>query len=109
MASMSRPRGVRTGDRVAGYLPNGCEAIVVEYEVLAPLTDPDLKNAWGLTSGPTSPWWVSDNGTNKSTLYNAAGVKQGLIVSVPWALIDMIRYTQIGAGASGGCWAGWRW
>jgi uncharacterized protein (TIGR03118 family) len=42
-----------------------------------------LKNAWGLTSGPTTPWWVSDNGTNKSTLYNAAGVKQGLVVSVP--------------------------
>ena len=49
---------------------------------LAPLTDPDLRNAWGLTSGPTTPWWVSDNGTNKSTLYNAAGVKQGLIVAV---------------------------
>jgi uncharacterized protein (TIGR03118 family) len=50
---------------------------------VAPVTDPDLVNAWGLVSGPTTPWWVSDNGTNKSTLYNGAGVKQGLVVSVP--------------------------
>jgi len=49
----------------------------------APVLDPDLVNPWGLTSSATSPWWVSDNGTDKSTLYNGAGVKQGLIVSVP--------------------------
>ena len=56
--------------------------LVSNQPTLAPLTDPDLQNAWGLTSSATSPWWVSDNGTNKSTLYNSAGVKQGLIVSV---------------------------
>lgn len=33
--------------------------------------DPNLVNAWGLVSGPTTPWWISDNGTGKSTLYNA--------------------------------------
>jgi uncharacterized protein (TIGR03118 family) len=37
--------------------------------------DADLVNAWGLTSLPTSPWWVSDNGTNLSTLYRADGTK----------------------------------
>ena len=57
--------------------------LVSNQASLAPKIDPDLQNAWGLTSGPTTPWWVSDNGTNKSTLYNAAGVKQGLVVSVP--------------------------
>ena len=45
--------------------------------------DTDLVNPWGLTSGPTTPWWLADNGTDKSTLYTAAGVKiTGLIVSV---------------------------
>ena len=39
-------------------------------------SDADLVNAWGLVSSPTSPWWVSDNGTNLSTLYNSAGIKQ---------------------------------
>jgi uncharacterized protein (TIGR03118 family) len=33
-------------------------------------TDPDLVNGWGIAARPTSPWWVADNGTHKSTLYN---------------------------------------
>ena len=35
-------------------------------------TDANLVNAWGLDAGPTSPWWNSDNGTGKTTLYNVA-------------------------------------
>ena len=46
-------------------------------------TDPALKNGWGLAALTTSPWWVADNGTNLSTLYNSAGVKQALEVIVP--------------------------
>jgi len=45
-------------------------------------TDPSLVNGWGLSAGPTTPWWVSDNGTDKSTLYNGAGAKQALTVAV---------------------------
>jgi uncharacterized protein (TIGR03118 family) len=47
--------------------------------------DPNLVNAWGLTAGPTSPWWVADNGTELSTLYNPAGTPLSLVVSVPGA------------------------
>ncbi len=47
--------------------------------------DPQLVNAWGITSAATSPFWVSDNGTGKSTLYNGVGQKQGLIVTIPAA------------------------
>ena len=47
--------------------------------------DPDLVNAWGIARGPKSPYWVSDEMTGKSTLYNAVGVKQGLVVEVPSA------------------------
>ena len=46
-------------------------------------TDPDLVNPWGFVSSSSSPFWVSDNGTGKLTLYNGDGVKQGLIVNVP--------------------------
>jgi uncharacterized protein (TIGR03118 family) len=46
-------------------------------------TDADLVNAWGLSRASGSPWWVADNGTSKSTLYDGAGVKQKLIVGVP--------------------------
>src|SRR3989449_3473542 len=44
--------------------------------------DAHLVNAWGLVAGPTTPWWVSDNGADLSTLYNAAGTKIPLEVSV---------------------------
>ena len=46
-------------------------------------SDASLVNGWGLSAGPTTPWWVSDNGTDKSTLYNGAGAKQALTVAVP--------------------------
>jgi uncharacterized protein (TIGR03118 family) len=48
-------------------------------------TDPLLVNAWGLVHAPGSPWWVSDNNSGWSTLYNAAGVEQGLRVLIPTA------------------------
>ena len=46
-------------------------------------TDANLVNGWGLSIGPTTPWWVSDNGTNKSTLYQGTGTKAALTVDVP--------------------------
>lgn len=46
-------------------------------------TDPDLVNAWGISSGPSTPFWISDNGTGLSTLYNGSGVKQPLVVTIP--------------------------
>jgi uncharacterized protein (TIGR03118 family) len=45
--------------------------------------DPNLKNPWGMSFSATSPFWVSDQGTNKSTLYNGAGVVNALVVSTP--------------------------
>ena len=51
----------------------------------APAADATLVNGWGLSAGPTTPWWVSDNGTNASTLYNGSGAKQALTVAVPGA------------------------
>src|SRR5437899_5852403 len=47
--------------------------------------DPLLVNAWGMVHAPGSPWWIGDNGSGWSTLYNAAGVKQGLVVKIPTA------------------------
>ena len=57
-----------------------------QHNLATNASDPDLVNPWGLTSGPTSPWWLADNGVDKSTLYTAAGVKNtDVIVSVPGA------------------------
>src|SRR6058998_1254382 len=57
--------------------------LVSDQPGVAPNTDPNLVNAWGLTSSPTSPWWVADNGTDKSTLYRGSdGLPQALVVNV---------------------------
>ena len=57
--------------------------LVSDQPGVAPNTDPNLVNAWGLTSSPTSPWWISDNGTDKSTLYRGSdGQPQALVVDV---------------------------
>jgi uncharacterized protein (TIGR03118 family) len=45
--------------------------------------NPDVVNAWGLVAGPTTPWWIVDNGTGKSTLYNVATGTFPLTVTVP--------------------------
>src|SRR5712672_1179840 len=49
----------------------------------APVSDPQLINPWGLSRGSGSAWWVSDNATGFSTLYDGAGAKQSLIVTIP--------------------------
>jgi uncharacterized protein (TIGR03118 family) len=59
--------------------------LVSDQSGVATNRDTDLVNAWGLAAGPTTPWWVSDNGTNKSTLYDASGTKQSLVVTVTGA------------------------
>jgi uncharacterized protein (TIGR03118 family) len=45
--------------------------------------DPDLVNAWGLSQARHNPVWVSDNGSNKSTLYDPhTGTKIALTVKI---------------------------
>ena len=70
--------------------------LVSDQPGVAPVTDPDLVNPWGLTSSATSPWWVADNGTDKSTLYRGDGTKQGLVVSVPGGPTGTVFNTTTG-------------
>jgi uncharacterized protein (TIGR03118 family) len=47
-------------------------------------TDPNLVNAWGMTTNPTGTViWVSDNGTGVSTLYRQDGTPVPLVVTIP--------------------------
>src|SRR5580765_2853479 len=43
--------------------------LVSDGAVPAEHLDPNMVNAWGLASSPTSPWWISNNGTGTTTLY----------------------------------------
>lgn len=46
-------------------------------------TDSNLVNGWGMSRGTTTPWWVSDNGTGKATLYTGTGTIVPLVVTIP--------------------------
>ena len=50
--------------------------LVSDGSVPAANTDPLLINPWGVSYSPTSPFWVSDNGSGVSTLYDGSGAPQ---------------------------------
>jgi uncharacterized protein (TIGR03118 family) len=59
--------------------------LVANTSGVAPVTEPHLVNPWGLSRTSGSPWWISDNGTGLSTLYNGAGAIIPLVVTIPRA------------------------
>jgi uncharacterized protein (TIGR03118 family) len=68
--------------------------LVSDQPGVAQVTDPNLVNAWGLTSGPTTPWWVADNGTSLSTLYRGS---DGLPFPQPTPLVVGVASDPSGA------------
>jgi len=74
---------------ITGLIPNRAAAqyavtnLVSNQKGKAKHQDTDLVNAWGISFFPGNPFWVSDTGTGKSTLYDNKGVKQGLVVTIP--------------------------
>ncbi len=63
----------------------------------AAVTDPNLLNPWGISNSAGSPFWVSDQAANVSTLYSAAGVKNSLVVSVAGGPTGAV-FNSAGAG-----------
>jgi uncharacterized protein (TIGR03118 family) len=45
--------------------------------------DPNLVNPWGMSRSSGSPWWIADNGSSLSTLYDPTGLPKSLVVSIP--------------------------
>lgn len=64
----------------AGYQQTN---LVSDVPGLAMVTDPNLVNAWGMSLGPNTFIWVSDNGTGVATLYDGSGTPQSLVVTIP--------------------------
>ena len=64
--------GVATIAAPAGAAPNNRYSVtnlVSDQAGVAQITDPNLKNAWGLAAGPSTPIWVANNHTDTSTVY----------------------------------------
>ena len=57
--------------------------LVSDLPGMASHTDSNLVNPWGIATSATSPFWVADNHTGVSTLYNTSGTPQSLVVTVP--------------------------
>src|ERR1700722_9289173 len=57
--------------------------LVSNVQGLAITHDPNLVNPWGISNSATSPYWISDQGTGLSTIYNGAGAITPLVVTVP--------------------------
>lgn len=70
--------------------------LVSSVSGLAPVTDTNLRNPWGMSFTATSPFWVSNQATNTSTLYGATGTPTALVVSVPGGPTGQVS----GAGTS---------
>jgi uncharacterized protein (TIGR03118 family) len=72
--------------------------LVSDQAGMAPTVDPNLVNGWGISAGPATPWWVADNGTDSSTLYDAAGTRLPpppdgpLVVAVPGGPTGTVYY-----------------
>ena len=61
--------------------------LVSDLPGMAAQTDPNLVNPWGLAASASSPFWISNNHSGTSTLYNGAGqpfpAAGPLVVQVP--------------------------
>lgn len=93
IAALVAKRTVGTAAAVASFIwaASPCPAQFVQTNLVSDIagmaanTDPNLVNPWGIASSATSPFWVADNGTGVSTLYNSSGTPQSLVVTVPAA------------------------
>jgi uncharacterized protein (TIGR03118 family) len=73
--------------------------LVSDIPGLANNTDPNLVNPWGISFSATSPFWVSDAGRGRATLYNSTGAPQSLVVTVPGVPTGQVFNTNAGSGA----------
>jgi len=56
--------------------------LVADQAGTADVTDPNLVNPWGISESSGSPFWISDNGTGLTTLYNGSGAIIPLVVTI---------------------------
>lgn len=65
--------------------------LVADQRGKAAITDPSLVNAWGMSHGPNTPLWVSDNGADVATLY------RGAVGGTPVSAVPLVVSTPGGA------------
>jgi uncharacterized protein (TIGR03118 family) len=64
----------------SGYVQHN---LVSDLPGQADVTDARLVNPWAIATSGTSPFWISDNHSGFSTLYNSTGGVSSLVVTIP--------------------------
>ena len=72
-----------TGGDVQGQNAYLQHNLVSDLPGMADRVDTNLVNPWGIVTSATSPFWVSDNHSGLSTLYNSTGAVLTVVVKVP--------------------------
>jgi uncharacterized protein (TIGR03118 family) len=62
--------------------------VVANVSGVANHTDAQLSNPWGISFLPGNPFWIANNNAGMSTLYDAQGDKQQLVVGIPSASVN---------------------
>ncbi len=65
--------------------------LVSDLPDISQIQDTNLVNAWGISFGPNSPFWINDNGSGLATIYSVTNdstgtpqvTRQGLVVNIP--------------------------
>jgi uncharacterized protein (TIGR03118 family) len=68
---------------------------------MAKYQDANLVNAWGLAHAPAGPICIADTGTGLATFYDAQGVKQSPVITVPHAANNENHGTPTGVVFNG--------
>ncbi len=69
----------------ASLVSSNAFAQFTETSLVTTTQDPNLKNAWGLTYFGANPFWVSNEASGTSTLYDESGTIIPLVVTIPSA------------------------
>jgi uncharacterized protein (TIGR03118 family) len=76
--------------------------LVSDIPHLGQLTDPNVKNPWGIALGPSTPLWVANNDTSVATVYAGANGQQKvskvpLTVKIPQGSTGQVFNSRAGA------------
>jgi uncharacterized protein (TIGR03118 family) len=74
---------VSSARRAVGANAFVVRSLVSDGYLAGTTVDANLVNAWGLAASSTGPWWVANEATETSTLYDGAGQKRSTVVTVP--------------------------
>ena len=81
LTALTIPSGLSA--QQAGYSQTN---LVSNVSGMATTTDPQLLNPWGISALPGQDFWIADNNSGVSTLYDQNGNKDsGLVVAIPVA------------------------